>query len=1160
MFNGEIRGGAVRQNGNEDPVVLSRHLHLEALIPAGATRSALRPQGDELLDLQLEALIQAGATASDLEMLTTALNRAAVVGRAELKVALDRHNELVKEDDARIAALNAYRAQLRASYDTVTSSSPTGAKARERGAAAAWAPRPAADVRFGPVNGGRVEIIGTGVTDGAKALADLSELCREANSKVFTGGIVARAAVATECLERLFASIEALARGMLPFAAANSTQRHAEIEESAWRLDRRVAELRRQLSDVLQAAPPSSWPRLEVGSLRGWSGATSVSPIIIGSTKPLPNDLGAFEAVASAPNPLAVDVRSLGGLLMQHNGSTRPAAIGAARALLLRLLVAVPPGKARFTFFDPLGLGESVSPFLALADHDPKLVDSKVWSSAEDLHGRLSEATAHIELVIQKYLRGQYDTIDSFNVDAGEIAEPYRFLFVFDFPSQFDESTYHQLARVIENGPRCGVFTFLFCNADAEIPHGVNLASLPPQLPVAGVDGMLRLTWAGQPVATVEFRPETDPLEAGSFGAGQPLVDAVVDVVGREGRGADEVTVTFERALSLFVAASADGVRSDVPADAQRLRVAPSGLSDPEGPFQLESVFSSTLESASWWPCDAGSGIAAPLGQSGARDVAVLRFDSESQSGGLLVGRPGSGKSTLLHTYIGGLTTLYSPKELELYLIDFREGVEFKMYAQHGLPHARCVAVESEREFGLSVLQAITAEMQQRGAKLRSTGGEKTTFRSYRESTGDRLPRILLVFDEFHVLFAENDKVGAAAAELLETIIRQGRGFGVHVLLGSQSLAGLDALGRHVLQLLPTRLLLPSADADAQVVLGEGNNAGQFLTRRGEGVLNPAGGASEANVRFQTAFLAEDERLERLREMRKLADERGFTRRPVVFEGAAAARWEQDSAAEVLASIKPGSGHAVLLRTGAPASLHGTADIVLRRESGANVLVVAKVAELATRITFSVVLSAVLGGAQRVELVDFTPIDEGLEDAIAPLMETDTVSVTRRRRAPDVLADLAALVEKRTVDDESRAPSVLVVLHGLHRARDLDAEPSYSFGGDGDEPPSMADSLRGILRDGPDVGVHAVMWVDSVANLSRRLSTSAQRDCVYRIAGQMGKEDSISFIDSDLAASCKTHQIVILDDDAGTTLRGSAYSVPPRSWVETALRLNQKAM
>ena len=71
-----------------------------------------------------------------------------------------------------------------------------------------------------------------------------------------------------------------------------------------------------------------------------------------------------------------------------------------------------------------------------------------------------------------------------------------------------------------------------------------------------------------------------------------------------------------------------------------------------------------------------------------------MTFDSSDHSGALLVGRPGSGKSTLLHTFIAGITTLYGPEELELHLVDFKEGVEFKVYAANGLPHPRSIAIE----------------------------------------------------------------------------------------------------------------------------------------------------------------------------------------------------------------------------------------------------------------------------------------------------------------------------------------------------------------------------------------------------------------------------------------------------------------------------------
>src|SRR5206468_5515318 len=98
----------------------------------------------------------------------------------------------------------------------------------------------------------------------------------------------------------------------------------------------------------------------------------------------------------------------------------------------------------------------------------------------------------------------------------------------------------------------------------------------------------------------------------------------------------------------------------------------------------------------------------------------------------LVAGKTGSGKSTLLHALITNLALHYGPDEVEVYLVDFKKGVEFKTYAVHELPHARVVAIESEREFGLSVLQRLDAELKYRGERFRQTG--VTDLASYREA------------------------------------------------------------------------------------------------------------------------------------------------------------------------------------------------------------------------------------------------------------------------------------------------------------------------------------------------------------------------------------------------------------------------------------------
>jgi hypothetical protein len=522
-----------------------------------------------------------------------------------------------------------------------------------------------------------------------------------------------------------------------------------------------------------------------------------------------------------------------------------------------------------------------------------------------------------------------------------------------------------------------------------------------------------------------------------------------------------------------------------------------------------------------------------------------------------LVGRPGSGKSTLLHTFIAGVTTIYGPDELELHLIDFKEGVEFKVYAAGSLPHARTVAIESDREFGVSVLQAIQAELAWRGSLLRGSTESHSSLEALRKATGERLPRIVLIFDEFQVLFARNDRLGSVAAEALETLIRQGRGFGIHVLLGSQSLAGLDALGSHVPQLLPVRILLPAAESDVFRVLGERNTEGTALTTAGEGILNMAGGAVEANERFRGAVIDEDARRARVTAMRAKADAAGFNRRPVVFEGNAPIPAADTPAVQFVDEIRGADARTLRLRFGAPMAIAGSADINLRRESGANVLLVARDAPIDVgtfdpfsvprAVTANLTLSAVARRAS-VEIVDFLPVDEGLETFLAPLLEAEAVTVSRRRQVPDLLKRIGEEVKRRGDRDDTSSPPTFLVLYGMHRARDFDQD-SVDYDSEADLP----ELLSQIMRDGPEVGVHTFLWFETVASISRRLPSSAVREVSWRLAGKMSADDSSSFIGVDGASSLREQQLLAVNEDRGVLQRCTTISEPPSDWTRDLL-------
>ncbi len=250
-----------------------------------------------------------------------------------------------------------------------------------------------------------------------------------------------------------------------------------------------------------------------------------------------------------------------------------------------------------------------------------------------------------------------------------------------------------------------------------------------------------------------------------------------------------------------------------------------------------------------------------------------LKLGSGTSQHVLISGKTGSGKSTLMHVLITTLALQYSPDEVELYLVDFKKGVEFKAYAHYALPHARVIAIESEREFGLSVLQRLDAELRTRGDLFRNQGVQD--IKGYRSAQPKaKLPRILLIIDEFQELFTEDDRIAQDAALLLDRLVRQGRAFGIHVLLGSQTLGGAYSLARSTIGQMAVRIALQCSESDAHLILSEENTAARLLTRPGEAIYNDANGLYEGNHPFQVVWLPDNERDEYLQQISQMAAKR----------------------------------------------------------------------------------------------------------------------------------------------------------------------------------------------------------------------------------------------------------------------------------------------
>lgn len=830
-------------------------------------------------------------------------------------------------------------------------------------------------------------------------------------------------------------------------------------------------------------------------SLENWQGAIS-------------EDMRLAPRVSSAELPAALAFPQQASVLfLSPNATARAQAQANMQALLLRLLTLIPPGKLRLTIIDPVGLGESFSGFMHLVDYDEMLVTSRIWTETGQIESRLADLTEHMENVLQKYLRNEFATIEEYNQQAGEVAEPYHFLVIGDFPAKFSEIAARRLVSIVNSGPRCGVYTLLNLDPSKQLPNGFALADIEP--------AMTRLEWKKghfhplqAPLSNWPLRLETPPPPE--------QFTAIVKRVGDASRDARKVQVSFDRIT----------------------------------PPQSEV-----------WSRDSRSELVIPLGRAGATRLQELRLGKGTSQHMLVAGKTGSGKSTFLHILITNLALFYGPDEVNFFLIDFKKGVEFKEYASLRLPHARVIAVESDREFGVSALQKLDEILQQRGELFRKQGVQDIA--GYRNATRLPLPRILLVVDEFQEFFVEDDKHSQTAALMLDRLVRQGRAFGIHVVLGSQTLGGAYSLARTTLGQVAVRVALQCSEADAHLILSEENTAARLLARPGEAIYNDANGLVEGNHPFQIAWISDQQRAQALQQLHQRALRRGITvETPVVFEGNIPSDLTINADLERIIDQHAGREQAIARPTlwlGDAVEIGPPASLTLQRQSGQNLLMVGQDPDAALGVLVSSVVAFAASGAEASTQPAITLLHgsnpDTAEHQVWKQLASDFAGMVRPVGTQGVAKMLQELVEeiaRREALPEQIFPPQLLVVYHVARFRDLrKAEDDFGMGSFGGEPkpPAPGQLFAEILARGSAVGLHVLAWCDSFNNVDRWFSRQSQKELELRVAFQMNASDSTNFIDSPQASRLGTHRALLYREETGVAEKFRPYGVPNADWL-----------
>ncbi|NHA71489.1 DNA translocase FtsK [Helicobacter pylori] len=218
----------------------------------------------------------------------------------------------------------------------------------------------------------------------------------------------------------------------------------------------------------------------------------------------------------------------------------------------------------------------------------------------------------------------------------------------------------------------------------------------------------------------------------------------------------------------------------------------------------------------------------------------------------LICGRSGSGKSNFLHVLIQNLAFYYAPNEIQLFLLDYKEGVEFNAYvADTPLEHARLVSVASSVGFGVSFLSWLCDEIKKRADRFKQF--KVKDLSDYRKH--EKMPRLIVVIDEFQVLFSDNSTKGKEGVERsLNTLLKKGRSYGVHLVLATQTMRGTDINPSFKAQ-IANRIALPMDAEDSSSVLGD--DAACELVRP-EGIFNNNGGHQKYHTKMSIPKAPDD--------------------------------------------------------------------------------------------------------------------------------------------------------------------------------------------------------------------------------------------------------------------------------------------------------------
>lgn len=810
-------------------------------------------------------------------------------------------------------------------------------------------------------------------------------------------------------------------------------------------------------------------------------------------------------------------------LLMRYSPAERNFVQGLIQPLLMKLFMSFPAGKLEATMVDPLELGASFSdiPKLAEGPNSARIIDTKIWSKEKDIENAIATLRQRLENMAQAYGGDQISRLKK---------EVIRVLAITDFPVGFNDTALKDLHAIVRNSASLGVCV-LICANDVELER---LKQKNETLVAEIAQSLVETKASGNRLMLVGTDKERLFLQ----------LDDMQDAIENKNKIIPLISSVIEH---------------------MQLKVE-----------HFDSMYQEDIYDSNNWFTGNHEEIAIPIGIKGANTIVKMvlgRGGGSTEHHALIAGQTGAGKSTLLHTLIMSTLISYSPDEVQMYLLDFKEGVEFSAYTRYRLPSLRVVAINSEREFGLNVLKELCTELETRTKHFTRYG--VSDINGYvKLSDVPKVPKLLLIFDEVQELFrskGESDSISRECLSCLNKLVMQGRAMGIHVILACQDFHNCAGLEAYFSQ-MAIRIAVKGSEDGAASILNADNAGIRTLQNQpaGAAIYNGGGGVESANNFFQVSYINEEERLDLL------------TRLDAYFTDPDVAPLYEEQQTRVLLtnaednihnsfnklilegsnSIEPlgnsKDGYGLLLGQG-----FGKNSIFmpeLRKKDRDNLLVVSKDEKMALSLfelsMMSVLYEELHTNADKsnalVYIVDLFADELADGECDFDFFESQFPQQVKVAKVGDAEELIASLYETVLGRSEGTLPAnerIFLMFFGINRARRLRTGRIYEEDRGGEL--SSIEMLQKIIINGPKYGVNSIVWGESIRSIEMMLGDRYDSMFDKRIAYGLDEESMDILVAESEAKSLRGKTAVYMDigrDVKNTHFR--PYDVPAKVWIE----------